>query len=51
MDELASGRLGFLSDKDFAAEDGALVSIIEFASVEELAAWRAHPEELEAQKL
>jgi hypothetical protein len=48
MDELASGRLGFLSDKDFAAEDGALVAIIEYASVEELAAWRAHPEEVEA---
>ena len=51
MYELASGRPGFLSDKEFAAEDGELVSIIEFASVEDLAAWRAHPEDLEAQKL
>ena len=51
MYELASGMPGFLSYKDFAAEDGEFVSIIEFASVEELAAWRAHPEHVEAQKL
>ena len=51
MYELASGRPGFLSDKDFAAEDGEFVSIIEFASMAELAAWRAHPEHVEAQKL
>ena len=50
MYELASGMPGFLSYKDFAAEDGEYASIIEFASMAELAAWRNHPEHLAAQK-
>jgi heme-degrading monooxygenase HmoA len=51
MFELASGMPGFISYKDFAAADGETVSIVEFSSHETLAAWRNHPEHLEAQRL
>jgi len=44
MYELASSMPGFLSYKDFVAEDGENVTVIEFESVETLAAWREHPE-------
>ncbi|HVU00557.1 MAG TPA: antibiotic biosynthesis monooxygenase [Polyangiaceae bacterium] len=51
MYELASGMPGFVSYKDFAAADGETVSIVEFESLETLAAWRNHPEHVEAQRL
>ena len=44
MFELASGMPGFISYKDFVAEDGENVSVVEFESPETLAAWRDHPE-------
>jgi heme-degrading monooxygenase HmoA len=44
MSELASGMPGFISYKDFVAEDGENVSIVEFESAETLSAWRDHPE-------
>lgn len=44
MSELATGMPGFVSYKDFVAEDGENVSIVEFESPETLAAWRDHPE-------
>ena len=44
MYELASAMPGFRSYKDFAAEDGENVSIVEFDSIETLEAWRTHPE-------
>ena len=44
MYELASAMPGYISYKDFAAEDGENVSVIEFESLETLAAWRDHPE-------
>jgi len=44
MYELASGMPGFISYKDFVAEDGENVSVVEFESPETLAAWRDHPE-------
>jgi heme-degrading monooxygenase HmoA len=44
MHALASGMPGFVSYKDFVAEDGENVSIVEFESPETLAAWREHPE-------
>ena len=44
MYELASAMPGFVSYKDFAAEDGENVSIVEFESLETLEAWRTHPE-------
>lgn len=49
MYELASSMPGFLSYKDFVAEDGENVTIIEFESLETLAAWREHPEHKIAQ--
>jgi heme-degrading monooxygenase HmoA len=49
MSELASGMPGFVSYKDFVAEDGENVSIVEFESPEALAAWRSHPEHALAQ--
>lgn len=48
---LASEMPGFISYKDFAAADGESVSVVEFESLETLAAWRNHPEHLEAQRL
>jgi heme-degrading monooxygenase HmoA len=44
MYELASAMPGFLSYKDFVAEDGENVAIVEFESLETLAAWRDHVE-------
>ncbi len=49
MYELASGMPGFVSYKDFVAEDGENVSIVEFESLSALAAWREHPEHKVAQ--
>ncbi len=51
MYELASKMPGFISYKDFAAEDGEGVSLVEFESLETLAAWRNHPEHLEVQRI
>jgi heme-degrading monooxygenase HmoA len=50
MFELASAMPGFLSYKDFSAEDGELSSIIEFADMDSLLAWRNHPEHLAMQQ-
>jgi heme-degrading monooxygenase HmoA len=44
MYEIASSMPGFISYKDFAAQDGETVTIVEFESPEALAAWREHPE-------
>ena len=51
MHELATAMPGFISYKDFAAPDGESVTIVEFESLETLAAWRNHPEHREAQRL
>ncbi len=50
MYELASAMPGFVSYKDFAAEDGELLTLVEFASEETLLAWRNHPEHVEVQR-
>ena len=50
MYEIASSMPGFVSYKDFVAEDGENVSIIEFESPETLAAWRDQPEHKVAQQ-
>lgn len=44
MYELASAMPGYLSYKDFAAEDGESVAIVEFSDMDSLLAWRNHPE-------
>lgn len=49
MYELAVSMPGFVSYKDFIAEDGENVSIVEFDTLEHLAAWKDHPEHRQAQ--
>jgi heme-degrading monooxygenase HmoA len=41
---------GFLSMKDFSAQDGEFHVIAEFDSLESVDAWKAHPEHLVAQR-
>ena len=50
MYELASTMPGFISYKDFTAEDGESVSIVEFSDAASLLAWRNHPEHLRIQQ-
>lgn len=47
--ELAQRMPGFVSSKDFIAEDGERLSVIEFESAETLEAWRVQPDHLAAQ--
>jgi heme-degrading monooxygenase HmoA len=50
MYEIASAMPGFISYKEFRAEDQETVALVEFDSHEHLLAWRNHPEHVEAQK-
>lgn len=50
MRKLAEAMPGFLSYKVYVAEDGERCSIVEFASHEELLAWRNLAEHRAAQK-
>ena len=50
MYALASEMPGFISYKDFAAEDGEFVTVVEFDTAARLAAWRNHPEHVAAQQ-
>ncbi|MDT7764679.1 MAG: hypothetical protein QOC63_4099 [Mycobacterium sp.] len=49
MYELGSAMPGFVSYKDFAAEDGETLTLVEFETEEQLLAWRNHPEHIEVQ--
>ena len=51
MIELAETMPGYISHKDFTADDGERVTIVEFEHAEGQRAWRANPEHLTAQKL
>jgi heme-degrading monooxygenase HmoA len=51
MMALAEKMPGFLSYKVYTSDDGERCSIVEFASHEELLAWRNLPEHREAQRL
>jgi heme-degrading monooxygenase HmoA len=51
MFELASSMPGFISYKDFAAEDGESVSVVEFEDDASVLAWHAHPEHRAVQEL
>ena len=51
MAELAAAMPGFVSYRQYASADGEGVAVVEFESHETLAAWRAHPEHREAQRL
>jgi heme-degrading monooxygenase HmoA len=48
--QLALGMPGLQSSKDFVSEDGERLTIVEFSSPEELAAWRNHHEHQAAQR-
>ncbi len=50
MHEIAKTMPGYVSDKDFVAEDGERVTVVEFESEEAMRAWRQHPEHIMAQK-
>lgn len=50
MYEIASAMPGFLSYKDYVAADGENLAIVEFESLETLAAWRDHPEHRRVQQ-
>lgn len=47
--ELASATPGFIGYREYIAEDGENVSLVEFDSHEALAAWRDHPDHRFAQ--
>ena len=51
MAQLAATMPGFVSYRQYASEDGEGVAVVEFESHETVAAWRAHPEHREAQRL
>ena len=51
MAELAATMPGFVSYRQYASADGEGVAVVEFESHETVAAWRAHPEHREAQRL
>jgi heme-degrading monooxygenase HmoA len=51
MIELAETTPGYISHKDFAAEDGERATIVEFEHEEGQRAWRTNPEHLAAQRL
>jgi heme-degrading monooxygenase HmoA len=50
MSALAAAMPGYISHKGFAAPDGERVTIVEFASEEELREWATHPEHVEAKR-
>ena len=49
--ELAAMMPGYVSYRQYVAPDGEGVAVVEFESHETVAAWRAHPEHREAQRL
>jgi len=49
--EIVAAMPGFRSIRSFTSDDGERLALIEFASLESLAAWRDHPEHREAQRL
>jgi heme-degrading monooxygenase HmoA len=48
--DLARKMLGYVSHKDFIAEDGERVTIVEFESEDAQLAWTTHIDHLEAQR-
>jgi heme-degrading monooxygenase HmoA len=51
MNELARTIPGYVSHKDFYADDGERVAVVEFANEEGQRAWQTNPEHRAAQKL
>jgi heme-degrading monooxygenase HmoA len=50
MYQLASAMPGFISYKEFTAEDGETAAIVEFETEPQVLAWKAHPEHVEIQE-
>lgn len=50
MAELAAEMPGYVAHKQFSAEDGERVTIVEFENEETMRAWRLHPEHVNAQR-
>jgi len=50
MDALAVTMPGYVAHKTCGAEDGERVTLVEFESESAIAAWRTHPEHVEAQR-
>ncbi len=50
ISELARAMPGYISHKTFTAEDGERVTIVEFEREEDVRAWSAHPEHVQAKK-
>jgi len=50
MVALVSKMPGFLSIKDFSAQDGETLALVEFDSLASVDAWKVHPEHLVAQR-
>jgi heme-degrading monooxygenase HmoA len=50
MQQIASSMPGFISYKEFRADDKETVALVEFDSHEHLLAWRNHPEHRDAQE-
>ena len=51
MLELAKAMPGFISIESYQDDTGARITIAEFASHEQAAAWRSQPEHLEVQRI
>ena len=51
MGKIARSMPGFVSWKGYTSEDGERVSVHEWQSAEQLAAWRNHPEHVRVQSL
>jgi heme-degrading monooxygenase HmoA len=50
MHAIVSTMPGFISVKTFTAEDGEVLAMAEFESLESLTAWKEHPEHVLAQQ-
>ena len=50
ISELARTMPGYVSHKTFTADDGERVTIVEFEREEDVRAWSAHPEHVQAKK-
>jgi heme-degrading monooxygenase HmoA len=51
MYEIATAMPGFVSYREFSGADGESVALVEFETADALAAWRNHPEHVEAQRI
>ncbi|MFK2821444.1 antibiotic biosynthesis monooxygenase family protein [Malaciobacter sp. WC5094] len=51
MGKIVSKMPGFLGVKDFSAQDGEIVVIAEFDSLESVDEWKSHPQHQAVQKL